>query len=291
VHHPAIQHGLPRLEKWLNEARVMPYDEVAHTGLLRAVQLAVEPATGRLQVVFLLRDTLEQPGAWLNLFEPCARALGESLSGLFLGALPHKNNSLVAERFVRVAGNETISDVCGGQRVYFPPDAFGQANPVVHASAVDVIHTFVEPASEVVEYYAGVGTIGLGLLDRARTVVFNEVGGGSLRGLRQALSEHPGAERASVAEGPAGELAALYNRDDVVIVDPPRKGLDAPLLERLLTEPPRRLIYLSCGLESFVREAEELRKCGLFSLRYLAGWGYFPYTRHVETLAAFERSS
>ena len=291
VHHSAIQLGLPKLEAWLNEARIAPYDEVAHTGLLRAVQLAVEPVTGRIQVVFLLRDTLEQPKAWLNQFEPCAEVLGESLGGLFLGALPHKNNSLVAERFVHVAGNETISDVCGGQRVYFPPNAFGQANPAMHARAVEVIHTFVEPASDVVEYYAGVGTIGLGLLDRARTVVFNEVGGGSLRGLRLALSEHPAAARASVVEGSAGDQAELYEPDAVVIVDPPRKGLDAPLLKRLLAEPPRRIIYLSCGLESFVREAEEFRRCGRFSLSYLAGWGYFPYTRHIETLAVFERVS
>jgi 23S rRNA (uracil1939-C5)-methyltransferase len=289
VHHPAIQACLPKIEGWLNEARIEPYDEIAHTGLIRAVQLAVEPATSRVQVVFLLRDMLQSPTKLIEAFGPCVNLLGNSLSGLFLAALPHKNNSLVAERFVRVAGHEAMRDSCGGEGVFFPPDAFGQANPVMHARAVDVIHGFVEPESEVVEYYSGVGTIGLGLLARARKVVFNEVAGGSLRGLRQALSTHPFAGRALVAEGRAGDHVASYNEDCVVIVDPPRKGLDGPLLGRFLAEPPRRVIYLSCGLDSFLREAEQLQKSEKLSLGYLAAWGYFPYTRHVETLAVLDR--
>jgi 23S rRNA (uracil1939-C5)-methyltransferase len=117
--------------------------------------------------------------------------------------------------------------------------------------------------------------------------VFNEIGSGSLTGLRRAVAE-AGLEQAEVVPGPAGKFAHLYQSEDTVIVDPPRKGLDAELLSRLLQEPPARLIYLSCGLPAFLAESQRLYETARYNLTHLSAWSYFPYTEHVETLAMFE---
>jgi 23S rRNA (uracil1939-C5)-methyltransferase len=74
-----------------------------------------------------------------------------------------------------------------------------------------------------------------------------------------------------------------------VIVDPPRRGLAPELLAALCAQPPARLVYVSCGLDSFLAEAERLLDSGKLALRALDAWALFPYTEHVETLAVFAR--
>jgi 23S rRNA (uracil1939-C5)-methyltransferase len=74
-----------------------------------------------------------------------------------------------------------------------------------------------------------------------------------------------------------------------VIVDPPRKGLDAPLLDQLARRPPQRLIYVSCGLGSLLRETARLTAGGALRLACLDAFDLMPYTTHVETVAYFER--
>lgn len=287
IHHRAILEFLPELIQWLNEMRIEPYREDTHQGLLRALQFAVEPQSERLQLVLLVKDELSKPHALVEIFSPLWQCFVERFSGVFLGALPEVGNSLLAQRLVKLGGAEMLRDDLGEVPCFFPPDAFGQANPLLHAEAVRAVHKWVPLGSSVVEYYAGVGSIGLGLIPRVRHMRMNEVGRGSLRGLRAGL-EKLGALHVEVLEGRAGEHAAAYGSEDVLIVDPPRKGLDASLLQRIVLSPPARLIYLSCGLDAFEREASQLASAGLVQLKSLSGWSYFPFTRHVETLAVFD---
>lgn len=295
VHHPSIQSLLPRLTEWLNEAKVAAYDEPRHRGILRAVQLAVEPKTRRIQVVLIvladLTRNLAEPQQLVSQLEPVISRLKADglVHSIWLNGQPEQTNTLVGENFFLLHGPRFIEDLSGDSRVFFPPGAFGQAHPELHARAVARIFESVPEGSRVTEYYAGVGSIGLGLLSRGDDVRFNEVGAGSLEGLREGvkLLGHQPEER--IFHGRAGLHARLYGPGDSVIVDPPRKGLDAELLQRFVLDPPARLIYLSCGLDSLLREAEQLEHAGLMRLKSLTGFSYFPFTRHVETLAIFER--
>jgi 23S rRNA (uracil1939-C5)-methyltransferase len=74
-----------------------------------------------------------------------------------------------------------------------------------------------------------------------------------------------------------------------VIADPPRQGLDAPLLEALCAAPPERFVYASCDLGSFLAQARALTERSPLRLRELIAFDLFPQTRHVETLGLFTR--
>lgn len=76
-----------------------------------------------------------------------------------------------------------------------------------------------------------------------------------------------------------------------MIADPPRKGLDPELLDALRGLPPARLVYVSCGLASFLRDAERLLASGALRLASLEAFACFPYTEHAETLAVFARGA
>lgn len=290
VHHAAIAGLLSLLVCALNEATVSAYDEDRHTGELRAVQLAVEPATEKVQVVLLInRDLLTQRPS-KELLRACdALAAQDVVQGVFLGALPDRGNSLFPQRILHLSGAPVIEDECGGARVFFPPGAFGQANPVLHRRVADTVQAFATDSSRIVEYYAGVGTLGLGLAALGKQVVFNEVGEGSIAGLEMGWAALGRRERLTVAKGRAGDHAEIYEASDTVIVDPPRKGLDRALLRRLISDPPRRLIYLSCGIDALLRESREFVRARRLTLEHLSGWAYFPFTDHVETLLVATR--
>jgi tRNA/tmRNA/rRNA uracil-C5-methylase (TrmA/RlmC/RlmD family) len=150
----------------------------------------------------------------------------------------------------------------------------------------------VPDGERVAEYYAGCGPIGLGLLCRAARVVFVESAPDAVRGLAMGIAARPEIEqlRAAVVAGSAGEALEARDGAQVVIVDPPRRGLDAQLAARLAADPPPLLIYVSCDLSSFRRDAAQLVAGGSTRLVALEAWSLFPNTEHLETLARFERT-
>ena len=177
-------------------------------------------------------------------------------------------------------------------RVFFPPASFGQTNLALADHLVARVAAWVPPGTRVVELYAGVGAIGLGLVPRAAGVTFNEAAPGSLAGLAMGLAalapEHRA--RTAVRPGPAAAHLDALAGAGVVIVDPPRKGLDAEVLARLVHEPPPRLVVVSCDLDAFRRETRALLAGGRTRLAALVPFALFPYTAHVETLALFKRA-
>lgn len=107
--------------------------------------------------------------------------------------------------------------------------------------------------SRVAELYAGVGAIGLSLLDGLGHLRINEASPDSLAGLSMGIAGLPlsTCARIEVMPGPASGACFTGHAPDVIIVDPPRKGLSAEVLEYLQEQPPSRLIYVSCGLDAF----------------------------------------
>ncbi len=119
----------------------------------------------------------------------------------------------------------------------------------------------------------------------------NEVSPPSLQGLALGLDALEPAEREKieVVAGSAGAMASMTAGADIVIADPPRKGLDHELVAHLVADPPARFVYVSCGLESFLADAEKLTSNGAMRLRSLRVFNLMPFTEHVETVACFER--
>jgi len=156
---------------------------------------------------------------------------------------------------------------------------------------IDHVRNLLPAGSRVAEFYAGVGAIGLSVLDRVSELRLNEISPHSLHGLSLGLGELAQAERAkvSVHVGPAGEARDMSTGVDVVIADPPRKGLDADLTQALSGEPPELFVYVSCGLESFLSDTERLLGPGKLRLSTLTAFNLMPFTEHVETVASFER--
>lgn len=290
IHHARINEAASALRESIGETGTIPYDDTTHRGVLRYVQLVVERSTDRVQVVLVGRG--ETPESLGDLPNALARRLGERLQGLFFNAQPARTNAILGDVTIALAGEPAARERIGGVDVYFPPTAFGQNHLPLFERAVERIGELVPESATVSELYCGVGAIGLSLLARGSRVRFNERARGGLEGLASGLAARPSAERAraEVFPGSAGDHRGLIEGADVVVVDPPRKGLDRPLLEALAGSPPPRLVYLACDRTSLDRDLDALLASGKAVLRGIEAFDFFPFTEHVETLVWLDRA-
>lgn len=289
VHHPLVNRVAEVVRGALVDARVPAYSDTAHLGVARYLQVVVERGTQRAQVVLVANSPTPEPVA--PALDLIRERLGEELQSLWCNSNVEPRNTILGPTFVNWCGEEAVVERFGGAAVYYPPGAFGQSNLHVAERIVAHVRERVPAGARVAEFYAGVGAIGLSLLDRVASIAVNEVSPQSLHGLELGLARLDADARARVrvVPGAAGECASATTGADLVIADPPRKGLDPALREQLATAPPERFVYVSCGLESLLADAARLTAGGL-RLRELAAFDLMPYTEHVETVATFERA-
>jgi 23S rRNA (uracil1939-C5)-methyltransferase len=220
------------------------------------------------------------------------RRIGPRLHSLWWNGNPDRTNVILGPHFRQVSGPECVVETFAGAQVFFPPAAFGQNNLDLFEVLLAQIHAWIPGGRDVLELYAGCGAIGLGLVERSASLTFNEIGSASLAGLARGIAALPPEQRARtrVLAGSAGVAAPEIGSRSVVIVDPPRKGLEPAVIEALTRQKPERLVYVSCGLASFLRDTEALTGHGL-ALEAATAYDLFPYTPHIETLASFRRVS
>ena len=289
VHHPLINEACAEIREAIRETGTPPYADRPHRGALRYLQLVVERASGRVQVVLV--GCGDSPDVLGELPSAVEKRLGDRLQGLFFNAQPERSNAILGPTMTLLAGEPTTRESIRGVDVYFPPGAFGQNHLPLFERAVDRVAELVPSNSTIAEYYCGVGSIGLALLGDAREIRFNERSPDGLLGLDLGLAGRPGEERAraTVLPGAAGERLDGLPGADLVLVDPPRRGLDASLRAALADTPPARLVYLACGLESLISDLTVLQEGGALALRGLEVFDFFPFTQHVETLVWLDR--
>jgi tRNA/tmRNA/rRNA uracil-C5-methylase (TrmA/RlmC/RlmD family) len=290
VHHPLINRVASVVRRALVDANIPCYSDQAHAGLARYLQVVVERRSQSAQVVLVGNSAVPTP--FSAFFELVRERLGSELHSLWWNGNTEVGNAILGADFRAICGPAAVVEHFGSHAIHYPPGAFGQNNLEIAERIVEHVQREVPEGARVAEVYAGVGAMGLSLVDRARELRLNEVSPASLLGLDLGMGELSAENRSkiSVTPGPAGSAARMAEGMDVVIADPPRKGLDPELTRALASQPPARFIYVSCGLDSFLNDARVLLAEGALRLTALTAYSLLPFTEHVETVARFERA-
>jgi tRNA/tmRNA/rRNA uracil-C5-methylase (TrmA/RlmC/RlmD family) len=291
VHHPLINRVADTVRQVLAEAQVPAYSEKAHRGLARYLQVVVERCSQTAQIVLVGNSPSAAPLA--TALDIIRQRLGGELHSLWFNAQCDRSNVILGPAFEHWCGPQSVVEHFGGPAVHYPPGAFGQNNLDIAERIIGAVRAQIPAGARVVEFYAGVGAIGLSVLELAGSLHVNELSPQSLLGLELGLAALDARERAKVkvSAGSAEECRAAAAEADVVIVDPPRKGLEAGLTRQLREHPPgQQLLYVSCALPSLLRDTAQLVAEGRLRLAGLTAFNLLPFTGHVETLARFERA-
>jgi 23S rRNA (uracil1939-C5)-methyltransferase len=290
VQHPLINRVAALVRDALVAQRVSSYSEGAHLGLARYLQVVVERSSQTAQVVLVGNCATAEPLA--RCLDEIRERLGKSLHSLWFNSNLERGNTILGRDFHPWHGPQSVIEHFEGPAVHYPPGAFGQSNLDIAQDIIGHVRGQIPQGSRVVEFYAGVGAIGLSVLERTSELRLNELNPHSLHGLELGLAALDPASRAgiTVLPGTAGAAHRAACEAQVVIADPPRKGLDPILIDQLAQQPPERLLYVSCELDSFVRDAARLTAHGAMRLAALTAFNLLPFTHHVEVVARFERT-
>ena len=274
---------------YVNQYRVSIYDESSHTGLLRYIYVRRGVVSGQILVCLVCNgEKLPKVDALLARLKKIP-----GFATLVLSVNTRKGNAVLGEKFLTLHGPGYIEDTLCGLNFRLSPRSFYQVN---HHQAQRLYQTAIEQAQitkndTVLDLYCGVGTITLAMASAAGKVIGVEVIPQAVEDARDNARRN-GIENAEFFCGDAGQAALELEkngvRPDVVVVDPPRKGLNADTIEALRRMAPRRIVYVSCDPATLARDVALLKAHG-YALQSATAADLFPRCAHVETVALLGR--
>ena len=194
-----------------------------------------------------------------------------------------------------LVGERYLPHVVGGRRFFLGPRSFFQVNQVQTETLVRLVRGVVqqEPPRKVVDLFCGVGLFALSVADLAEQVIGVEVEAEAVRLAERALEQsdpaRPPLGRVEFLRAAAEEVSAeVLQEADMVILDPPRSGLPDSLIDRLVAQPPRCLIYVSCEPSTLARDLRRLTGAG-WQLASVELVDLFPQTYHIESVTVLRR--
>lgn len=277
------------VEGYLRQFGVQAYDERTRRGLLRHLYVRTN-REGRALVCLVVNG--ERLPHEAELVAAIRGAAAETV-GVVLCVNRRDTNVVLGDAYRTLWGEATVEDVLCGLRFRLSVPSFYQVN---REQAERLYEKAVEFAGLtgtelVLDLYCGAGTITLAMARRAGRAVGAEIVPEAVENARENAGIN-GVANAEFFCGDAGavaeKMAAEGMRPDVIVVDPPRKGLAAEVVSAIAAMGPDRVVYVSCDPGTLARDIRELSGFGYALVRATAV-DMFPRTRHVETVCLMSR--
>ena len=234
----------------------------------------------------------------------CLNQLFDMLNTQFSGRFRSLNHLVLAKRpthaldgeCAAVQGKRVLYDQLMGLSFEMSPKTFFQVN---HAQT-EVLYECVRQAAAlaggetVIDAYCGCGTISLMLAREAAKVIGVEILEAAVENARLNARRNKLAEKTEFFAGDAGRLVVdlLKQRGkiDLLVMDPPRKGVDQGLLDAIIQTKVPRLVYVSCNPGTLARDVKRLTQEGGYRLEYAQPVDMFAWTEHVESVVLMSRA-
>lgn len=274
---------------FLNRCHISVYDETAHKGLVR--HIFVRRGWQSKELLVCLTVNGRKLPHHQELIEKLKTIPGFTTLVLSVNMKP--GNTVLGDEEILLWGPGYIEDTLCGLCFRLSARSFYQVN---HPQAERLYETAISQAGItrddlVLDLYCGVGTITLIMAKQAGKVMGVEVVEAAVRDARENARRN-GIENAEFFCGDAGKAALELEQKgiipDVVVVDPPRKGLNGDTVEALHRMQPRKIVYVSCDPATLARDVALLKEKG-YSLISARAADLFPRCAHVESIVCLAR--
>lgn len=286
LHSAGIVAALPVLAAFVTRAALAPYDVPTRSGELKHV-LVTESPDGQLMVRWVLRST--EAATRIRKHLPWLLEALPSLRVVTLNIQPVHAALLEGERELVLTEQASLPMRVNDLTLHLGPRSFFQTNTAVAAALYRTAQDWVAeiaPAT-VHDLYCGVGGFALHLAAPGRRVTGIEISPDAVAAAERGREDaglSPDAVRFVAAD------ATSYLLDepaDLVVVNPPRRGLGTELAGRLEESGGRWILYSSCNPQTLARDLEVMRSYTPLRAQVL---DMFPQTAHLEVLVLLQRS-
>ena len=290
VHPDAVNRVVQFLKKNLNAFKILPYDARSDEGQLRYMDFRYSFWRKEIALTLVTKHAAFPQGRSL------AQALSARfpfITGVFQNINEEAGNVIWGKDFRALAGNGALIERIGPHKLKYPAGVFSQANP---ATAQKLYERVCEMAAlsgkeNVLDLYCGVGPISLYLAASARMVWGIDESRMATAAAKQNAKLNGFGNCHFLAGNVAETIAAAkreLDRIDVVVVNPPRKGIQPDAFGPLLALAAPTLLYVSCNPVTLARDLVRLGREG-YQTEVIEAFDMFPQTTEVETAALLKR--
>lgn len=276
---------LNTIAKWIVKSVVSVYSEETHTGLIRHIYLRKGFSTGETMVCLVINGTdIPKKQQLIQSLTEC----DQTIKSIVLNTNDKDTNVILGEVCKTIYGQDYIEDILCGVRFRISPLAFYQVNP----QGAELLYTrakqYAQPDNSkvILDLYCGAGTIGLTMAKEAKKIIGVEIIPQAIENAKENAKLN-NIDNAQFICADAGQAAEKLLKDglkpDVVIVDPPRKGLSRETIDATVSMSPQRIVYVSCDCATLARDCKIFEELGYRVMRTTAV-DMFPRTWHVESV-------
>ena len=275
---------------WMEQYHIRAYDEQTHTGYIRHIYIRFGAESGQILVCIVANcaqlPKKKQLVAALLAAEP-------GITTIVFSPNTKKGNTVLGTEFHPLYGDGTITDTLCGLQFRLSAPAFYQVN---HAQAERLYEKAVQLTGltgneTVLDLYCGTGTITLCLARHAKKAIGVEIVPQAIEDAKFNAAQN-GMENAEFFCMDAGQAAKMladrHTRPDVIVVDPPRKGVSQDVIDAISGMRPQRVVYVSCDPATLARDVKLLTAEG-YALTHAEAVDLFPRCAHVETVVLLSK--
>ncbi|HAN22148.1 MAG: 23S rRNA (uracil-5-)-methyltransferase RumA [Clostridiales bacterium GWF2_36_10] len=267
------------------------YNEESGKGLVRHIYLRKTRSGDVCVCIVINADML-----------PDARIISDSIctefpqiKSFFVNINKMKTNVILGEKNVLISGSPFITDVLCGKRFTLSPSSFFQVNSDAAEKLYEKAAGYASlgEGDVVLDLYCGTGTIGLCIAGESNQLCGVEIIKEAVDNAKQNAIINGRSEKNTLficgdAEKGISECKKRFGKPNVIIVDPPRKGLTPELIDDIVNSNPDRVVYISCNPATLARDIKIFSDKG-YKTSEATPFDLFPRTGHVESCVLLER--
>ena len=286
IQNPQSEQIAKYILNFIKENKISIYNENTRKGLFRHIVIKIGIRTGQIMCILVVNgENILKEEQLINELITKFPQIKTIVKNVNL----KNTNVILGQRNINVYGNGYIEDILGKYTFKISPLSFYQVNPI---QAEKLYNLGVEMAQiskddTVFDLYCGIGTISLFMAKYAKKVYGIEI----VKEAIDAAKENAKINNVDNTEFYAGDvevvLDELINKNkvkaDIVMFDPPRKGLDKKSINNILQIKPKKLVYISCNPATLIRDLKMFEE--QYEIKTIIPVDMFPWTSHIECVS------
>jgi 23S rRNA (uracil1939-C5)-methyltransferase len=272
----------------LKKYGIRGYDEQSGKGLLRHIYIRQGRVTSEVNVCLVINgDTLPHSD---ELIEELKKT--EGLTGVCLNINKKNTNVILGDKYITLYGREYIEDRLCGLTFRISPASFYQINHDCAELLYDKVYEYVSigKCDRVTDLYCGTGTIGLSVANRLKECRLTgvEIVPEAIENAKVNADINGITNADFICADSTDTQNNILKESDVVILDPPRKGITRELAEKIAEVGVPRVVYVSCSPDTLARDVKWFEELG-YTCSDVTPFDMFPRTGHVESVVCLTR--
>ena len=275
--------------EFIKENDISVYDETSRKGLIRHIVTKIGIKTNEIMCIIVIngKEIPKEKELTMQIIKkfPNVKTIVKNIN-------TKNTNVIMGEKNEKIYGDGYIEDKLGEYTFKISPHSFYQVNPVQAEKlySIGVEAANINKEDVVFDLYCGIGTISLFMAKHAKKVYGVEIVEQAIKDAKENAKINNIKNTEFIAGDTQLILDDLINNKkiipNVVMVDPPRKGLDNRSVENILKIMPNRFVYISCNPATLVRDLAKLEE--MYEIKSIQPVDMFPLTSHVECVAVLQ---